>query len=286
MRIRLIALFSLMLSLPAGACTLWGAAGLAAGGGTLLAKNRDWRPDHVQSIRLIHPRRGASYVGLFADNGSAPGLKAGVNEYGLSVVSASASSLAKQYWDSPDVHGPMLLILREDHSIDDVLAKAAQRFSHSSPMFLLISDHQQLLEVEIGKDGRYTLHSQQEGVLAHTNHYLSDELADCNHRIGDSSQMRLARIRTLLASGPSYSLSDFARFSQDQNAGQNNSLWRQGKEHTLASWQIATPSSGAAQLSLRLANPGQTMVQKQWRLDAAFWQGIEHTLMPESTLSD
>ncbi|STQ91281.1 carcinine hydrolase/isopenicillin-N N-acyltransferase family protein [Iodobacter fluviatilis] len=212
MRIRLITLFSLILSVPAGACTLWGAAGLTAGGGTLLAKNRDWRPDHVQSIRLIHPKRGASYVGLFADNGSAPGLKAGVNEYGLSVVSASASSLAREYWDSPDVHGPMLLILREDHSIADVLAKAAQRFSHSSPLFLLISDHQQLLEVEIGKDGRYTLQKQKEGVLAHTNHYLSDELAGCNKKIGKSSPARLDRIRALLPGGP-YSLSDFSVFS-------------------------------------------------------------------------
>ncbi len=282
MRIRLIAFFSLMLSVPAGACTLWGAVGMAAGGGTLLAKNRDWRPDHVQSIRLIHPKRGASYVGLFADNGSAPGLKAGVNEYGLSVVSASASSLARQYWDSPDVHGSMLLILREDHSIDDVVAKAAQRFSHSSPMFLLISDHQQLLEVEIGKDGRYTLQKQKEGVLAHTNHYLSDELAACNQKIGKSSPARLDRIRTLLASGP-YSLSDFAVFSQDQQAGPDLSLWRSGKVHTLSSWQIATPVAGPAQLSVRMANPEQAIVQKQWLLDDTFWQGSARVLLPESS---
>jgi hypothetical protein len=34
---------------PLQACTLWGAAGeLVAGGGTLVAKNRDWPPDHRQ----------------------------------------------------------------------------------------------------------------------------------------------------------------------------------------------------------------------------------------------
>ncbi|VEB42527.1 Acyl-coenzyme A:6-aminopenicillanic acid acyl-transferase [Chromobacterium violaceum] len=65
---------------PVDACTLWGAAGTASMEGSLLAKNRDWKPDHAQSLRLLHPEHGYAYLGLYADNGSEPGIKAGVNQ--------------------------------------------------------------------------------------------------------------------------------------------------------------------------------------------------------------
>ena len=29
------------------ACTLWGAAGSEASGGTIVSKNRDWKPDQI-----------------------------------------------------------------------------------------------------------------------------------------------------------------------------------------------------------------------------------------------
>lgn len=41
------------------ACTLYGAAGgNVEGGGTILAKNRDWKPDHTQLLRIVKPSRG------------------------------------------------------------------------------------------------------------------------------------------------------------------------------------------------------------------------------------
>lgn len=279
---RLLLLGLLFFIRPVQACTLWGAVGEAAGGGTLLAKNRDWQPDHVQSVRLVHPKQGAAYVGLYADDGSVPGLKAGANEFGLSVVGAMAGSLSREEREAQGGTRNLIGdILRKDHHIADVLARAEQRFSKSGPVFLLISDHSQLLQVEIGKDGRYTLQSQSQRVMSHTNHYLSDELADCNYKIGKSSETRLARIRSLLtnASAP-YRLNDFATFSQDQNAGPDNSLWRVGREHTLASWQIATPANAPPLLSIRLANPKQPQLKKEWRLDQAFWQGATRVLLP------
>ncbi|MFB9156794.1 carcinine hydrolase/isopenicillin-N N-acyltransferase family protein [Chromobacterium violaceum] len=80
---------------PVDACTLWGAAGTASMEGSLLAKNRDWKPDHAQSLRLLHPEHGYAYLGLYADNGSEPGIKAGVNQKGLAVVATEASSLPR-----------------------------------------------------------------------------------------------------------------------------------------------------------------------------------------------
>ncbi|WP_115227507.1 hypothetical protein [Iodobacter fluviatilis] len=60
-------------------------------------------------------------------------------------------------------------------------------------------------------------------------------------------------------------------------------MWRSGKVHTLSSWQIATPAAGPAQLSVRMANPEQAIVQKQWVLDDTFWHGSARVLLPESS---
>ena len=275
-------LLFLLLAPPVAACTLWGAAGDAAGGGTLLAKNRDWRPDHQQSLRVVHSASGAAYAGLFADNGRAPGLKAGVNQYGLAVVSASAGSLAKSDKNSPGTYGGVMRsILQNERQIDGVIARAAQYFGHARPMFLLLADRRQLLQVEIAPGGHYSLQSNTQNVTSHTNHYLSEALQGFNYKIGPSSQTRLARIQSLLGSGHSpWQLSDFSRISLDQADGPDNSLWRQGREYTLAGWQLALPASGTPALSVRLANPGQPVLQQQWQLDDAFWQAPARTLLP------
>jgi hypothetical protein len=49
----LACLAALPLAAPARSCTLWAVAGQAAGGGALIAKNRDWVPDHVQVFKVI-----------------------------------------------------------------------------------------------------------------------------------------------------------------------------------------------------------------------------------------
>ena len=79
---------------PAAACTLWGAVGSAVdGGGTLVAKNRDWVPDHRQELSLLKPAQGYQALVLRAVGGAEPGIKAGVNEKGLVIVSATASQI-------------------------------------------------------------------------------------------------------------------------------------------------------------------------------------------------
>ena len=70
-RIPVIFLLAALLSLPAlpaAACTLYAAAGRddVQGGGTILVKNRDWRPQH-QEVRLVD-EGGWRFYGLFAGN--------------------------------------------------------------------------------------------------------------------------------------------------------------------------------------------------------------------------
>lgn len=274
---------ALLMSGSTVACTLWGAAGDAvAGGGTLLAKNRDWRPDHTQSIRLLAPKNGFRYVGLFADGGAEPGIKAGVNEAGLAVVSAAASSIPRRIRQSQnEAHGVMSQILRQYSSVAQVVEHADSLFKSARASFVMLADRTQLLQVEIGLDGQYSLKTQRNGVLSHTNHYLSPELASCNQLPGESSHVRLARVQQLLAGANTpWQLGDFAAISRDQHDGADNSLWRQGKEYTLASWQIAFPAQGTPQLHWVLANPQQAERSADWSLDGAFWQQSAGVLQP------
>ncbi len=267
-------------SIPA--CTLWGAAGDASAEGTLIVKNRDWAPNHQQSLRLTTPKTGYRYVGLFVDDGRFKGIKAGVNQPGLVVVSASASSLARAVREEDrERHGVMTQILQRFASLDEVAAHADEVFPTAKPVFLLLADKSGLMQVEVGQQGRYQLRLVAEGTTAHTNQYEDVALLDQPQQVGISSATRLARIQSLLAQGASpWRLADFTRISRDQNAGPDNSLWRHGKEYTLASWQMALPQQGPARLHLILANPGQPELSTDIALTPAFWRQADTLLLP------
>lgn len=263
-----------LLSHPVAASTLWGAAGIAAGGGTLLAKNRDWKPNHRQILKHSPPGDGFAWFGLYAVGGDDPGIKAGVNEKGLTVVSASASSIPKKRRaQQPGKHGAISQILSRFASVDELAANADRIFADSRAIFLLVADRQQILLAEIGLGGEFVFHAVDEGTLAHTNHYLNKDLAVFNTANTPSSTMRLARINTLLKQAPQpYTLREFARMSRDRHDGPDNSLWRSGKEHTLSSWIVQTPASGAPRLRVLLANPGEEEKTVEYTLDEAFWK--------------
>lgn len=277
MKLRLL-LCAVLLPIQALACTLWGAAGdgaLVTGGGTLLAKNRDWKPDHRQVLKAVRPPSGHAYLGLYSEGNDHPGLKAGINEHGLSVVVASASSIPQALRDAQrGTQGVMVRALAGYASVDAVLADAEAIFPHARANFYLFSDRDKLLFVEVGLQGHYALNVVDRGVAAHTNHYLDKRLAG---RFGDtprqSSRVRLARIDELLAQASRpLDVDAFVAMSQDRAAGPDDSLWRSGKEHTLAAWIVATPASGPPTLDLRIANPGEAQRHERLVLDAAFWQ--------------
>ena len=57
----LLLIVPLLLGSRAESCTLWAAVGEAArAGGSLVVKNRDWRPDHRQEIKRVTPKQGAT----------------------------------------------------------------------------------------------------------------------------------------------------------------------------------------------------------------------------------
>jgi len=274
------ALLAGLLPLPVLACTLWGASGEdVADGGTLISKNRDWAPDHQQILKTVRSKRGYAYFGIFATGNAEPGLKAGTIEKGLTIISASSNIPKKLREQQTDKHGVMARILLGYASIAELSKDADALFAGSHANFFMLSDHRQIMLVEVGLDGRHSIRIIEQGSVAHTNHYLDSALAgQFGDKPGVSSSTRYARINELLSQAPHpLNMEAFATFSRDHVAGPNNSLWRTGHEYTLASWIVATPPEGAPQLRVVIANPGEAESTQEITLDKAFWQSAHRT---------
>jgi len=248
-------------SLPnAFSCTLWSAHGdgVVRGGGTLIAKNRDWVPNHRQVLKAVTPRSGHRYFGIFAEGNDEPGLKAGINEKGLVVISSTASSVPKLLRrETERTRGLLVKLLRECDGVDSAL-KDGKRFA--GPRNIMLADEKKIALVEIGLLGEHAVTVKQGGVLTQTNHYLDEKLLKFNQKVGTSSSRRLARIQDLLGSrARPFSLDDFIAMSADRGGGPDNAIWRTGgtpvKERTLSSWIVYSPTDGPPELYVKIANP-------------------------------
>jgi len=269
----IVLLATVLSSGAASACTLWAAAGAEVdGGGTLLSKNRDWRPDHHQELRLAHPKSGYAHFGLYAIDGSEPGLKAGINERGLTIVSASARLTREEREERKGKRGVMARVLSTVASTDDFLARADEILADARAEYLLIADGRRALSIEISPDGRHAIVETTSGAVTHTNHYLGPALAPGRPKIGRSSATRLDRVRALLdLSARPLTLDRFVAIGRDQNDGPDDSLWRTGREHTMASWISRETASGERTLRVVIANPGEDEVTRVFTLDEDFW---------------
>lgn len=268
-------LFSGSLLMRSNACTLWGVAGKDASGGTIVAKNRDWKPDNIQVLKMRRDGKGYAYFGLYAEGNDDPGLKQGVNEKGLAVMTASASSIPKATREAQSGKGGLMSTLLTHYATcDEVLADQKKLLSDRKPEFLLISDRTKIITLEVGLQGRFAVKVTDSGAAAHSNHYLEDSMADFNKQISASSETRVRRIAELLkTSSKPCDTASFAVMSKDQHDGANNSLWRTGNtgSRTLSSWILETPAQGAPKLRVLLANPGQPEETNQFILDEKFW---------------
>lgn len=246
---------------PSEACTLWGAVGDAvAGGGTLVAKNRDWAPDHRQELVILRPPEGYVSVALMAVGSGDPGVKAGVNEKGLVIVSATAGQFPSA--DRKKIQQKKQLMrhfLATCASVEEVLKQIELM---RRPVFYLVGDRTELAVIEVAPDGRRSVTRTGSGTLSHTNHYCALEPLDLKRNPGASSRQRHARIEELLKTrAQPFDLDGFIRFSEDRNTGPDNSIWRTGsdpaRQRTLATWLVAVPPAGSPQLYLKTADPGE-----------------------------
>ena len=243
---------TLLLPIPARACTLFGAAGsdYVDGGGTLLVKNRDWTPQE-QTVRLVTSGRYHFY-GLYAGTAEKKTFKGGVNDQGLGVVLASASSIPRKVRAEMPYHSGLRDILANCATVDEALQRTEFL---TGPKFLMLADRQKLVYVEVAPDGKVNVQEVQQGTLAHTNHYLAPEFQSYNQLKGVSSHTRYDRIKSLLQAGQPFTLDRFLEFSADRHDGPDNSIWRDGstdkKEQTLGAIAIRIPETGQPEIYIK-----------------------------------
>jgi len=230
------------------------------GGGTLIAKNRDWAPDHLQELIILRPAEGYGSLALRAVEGGEPGIKAGVNEKGLVIVSATVSQVPRIKRKAVQQKKELMSrFLATCASVDEVLKKVDWL---RRPVFYLVGDRKELALIEVAPEGRRSVRRQDSGTLHHTNHYCAIDSYDAKRNPGVSSTQRYTRMGELLQNPTQpFVVENFIRFSEDQAAGPDNSIWRTGsgptRKRTLATWIASVPVSGSPRLYLKTANPGE-----------------------------
>lgn len=239
-RIFIVCLAALLPVSSALACTLFGAQGSRVlGGGTLVVKNRDYRPEY-QEMRMVQGSRYRFY-GLYGGSEKKMGLKGGVNEAGLAVFSAAASCLPQKERQAMGRNtGALGKLLGRYATVEEALASGIDL---GGPKFLLLADATELAWVEVGDADRVTVRRVRNEPLAHTNFYLSPEFEELNQKPAVSARHRYDRIRELLETQDTpYLLDDLIRYSQDQQEGPDNSIWRTGSREkgpqTLATFGV------------------------------------------------
>ena len=263
----------LFASLPAQACTLWAANGSAVnGGGSMIVKNRDWVPNQHELLRLVSSETGYSYFGLYAE-GKYSGMKAGINKNGLVVVSATVGSIpSEERRAMPHTGGLLVKLLNECGSVDEALARTDLFLG---PEFLMLADKNKVAIIEIGPEGKFFIESEENATLYHTNHYVSEEMLDFNRTIGESSQKRYDRIGQLLSTVTEpYDFDTFISFSNDQNDGPDNSIFRIGstptKTRTMGVWAVRIPQEGSPEVYVRILNPNENEQVFRFSADDVF----------------
>lgn len=259
---------------PAWACTLFAAVGSSVqGGGAILTKNRDRGP-LISGLKVFVPQAGYRHLGLVTLGAPGAPAVAGINEKGLVVVDASPSSLALREEEYSAI--PLTQTLLERcASVDEVLAQRGL-FSASYPVFEMAADRHKVALIEVAPGGQVAIEVREQGTLYHTNHYLSPQLLWANELAHHSSLVRWRRIRSLLdRQGRPFDFADFLVFSQDRQAGPDNSINRRGstpgKTRTVATFVVHLAAE-APQVLVLISNPGKPDTIVNFRLEPALWQ--------------
>lgn len=258
--VNLLIAITLLLTAPVEACTLFAANGsVVDDGGTLIVKNRDWEPNQHQVIKFVPAKDGYSYFGLYAE-GTAAGMKAGINEKGLTVVSATAGSIpSKERKNMPNKAGSLTKLLKECASVEEALTRTDLFLG---PKILMLADKKSVATIEIGPEGKFSIDQKENDYICHANHYVAEDMLNFNKKIGQSSEKRYERIGQLLDnSSLPFSLDSFLNFSSDQNDGPDDSIFRIGgtssKTRTMAVWAVSIPMQGSPEVYIRILNPNE-----------------------------
>ena len=159
-------------------CTTWAATGPAtADRQPLLAKNRDYHPEHLplQVVIQVTPQSGYRYV--CSGSAGSPGVFcAGINQAGLAVADTHVTSTDLGP-GLPDFSLMMHLLEDHDHvsSALDYL-RSVPRMGRNNLILADASGHLAVFEIGHRTYGLFETH---DGVLVNTNHFASPKLRGC-----------------------------------------------------------------------------------------------------------
>jgi len=263
---------------PARGTTLWAAAGSRVeGGGALIAKNHDDKPLPAE-LRLVVPRKGFTYLGLFSlEGGKAQGPLAGVNERGLAVVTAVPESLPAGADPNPSIGRIAENLLASYESVDRMIADQ-KNLTQGPPAFYLIADSSHIALVETAPRGGISVINLADGILGHTSHYTDEKLLVWNKRIAKASESRLERITGLLKSSTvPFTQDTFVLLSHDRGSGEEDGILRPRQSSgtpqalTLAGWVLLIPGSKPPELHVGVFGPDGGETEYDFKLDRPFW---------------
>jgi len=241
------------------ACTLFAATGVdhVVNGGTLMAKTRDEKPV-LQTLKLVKPEAGYNYYGLFAGK-KALFCVVGINERGLAVGMSTAGSISRKERLCSGIYRSKEGLRTNEYmlcycaSVDEALA-LPDEFWHE-PVNFILADKNKVAYVEVLPGGEKSVTVKTNGVIYHTNHYVNEDSLWANKKIRESSLTRYNRIEKLMTEEKVFSLNDFIQFSEDRNAGPNNSIYRVGttptSTQTLANFAVYIPKLGSPVLYIK-----------------------------------
>jgi hypothetical protein len=164
-------------------CTTWAATGSAIAAdadgtsGPLLAKNRDYRPEHLrmQVAVQVTPQPGYRYV--CSGSAGSPGVFcAGINQAGLAVADSHVTSTDLGP-GLPD-YSLMMHLLEEHDSVSSALdyLRSVPRMGRNNLILTDARGHLAVFEIGHRTFGLFETH---DGVLVSTNHFASPELRGC-----------------------------------------------------------------------------------------------------------
>jgi hypothetical protein len=258
----------------ANACTAFAANGadFVTGSGTLIAKVRDQMMTG-QVVKTVYPTSGHAYMGLF--NGRKEFFNMGINEKGFVAFATTAGSIpkterlqVKTFRSSEGLTG-LEYMMRNCGSVQEALSHV-EIFQHR-PANYFMADAKQIAFVEVLPNRTFKTVVKDNGMLTHTNHYITEEARQYNKKISASSQTRLERIQTLLEGHQKpLTLDDFIRFTEDRNDGLDCSIFRLGSKDsvptTLSTMVVHIPEKGTPKLYLKWRDK---------RNDKNSWQMLE-----------
>ncbi|MBP1750111.1 MAG: peptidase acyl-coenzyme A:6-aminopenicillanic acid acyl-transferase [Deltaproteobacteria bacterium] len=256
------------------ACTLWASAGdVVAGGGVIIAKNRDNSSSLHSKIGLVFPEKGYRFLGIL-DTEANGYVVAAVNEKGLVVVNASANSVrrSKRHVATEDV---TQRVLEKFDSVDS-LAREKGFFRKTHPAIYLIADSSKIMSVEVAPGGNTAIKVKDNGSVAFTNHYTAENLSHSNERVSRESLMRLKRINQLIGGlERAHTLDDFISISRDRNSGGPGAVMRDPRQgsviRTLATFVIRLEHGSAPTVYTQIFNEGTAPETFAAKLDRNFW---------------